>query len=153
MTSRSGVFAVVLAALLPACQSVPGRSDAELAQVVEAADWSRVEHVTIELRDSGVLPQELRLKAGQPYRLTLLNAGVNNHYFNAPEFYRSIAVRKAEVPRYAEIKAARIRTFEVFAAGGTVDLWFVPLEKGRFVAHCHLGNHRDMGVEARLVVE
>jgi uncharacterized cupredoxin-like copper-binding protein len=109
--------------------------------------------VKIELRDSGVLPQELRLKAGQPYRLTLLNAGVNNHYFNAPEFYRSIAVRKAEVPRYAEIKAARITTLEIFAAGGTMDLWFVPLEKGRFVAHCHLGNHRDMGVEAHLVVE
>lgn len=153
MTSRSGVFAVVLAALLPACQVMTGRSAEEDARVVAATDWSRVEHVKIELRDSGVLPQELRLKAGQPYRLTLLNAGVNNHYFNAPEFYRSIAVRKAEVPRYAEIKAARITTFEVFAAGGTVDLWFVPLEKGRFVAHCHLGNHRDMGVEARLVVE
>lgn len=153
MKSRSGVLAVVLAALLPACQSVPGRSAEEDARVVAATDWSRVEYVKIELRDSGVLPQELRLKVGHPYRLTLLNAGVNNHYFNAPEFYRSIAVRKAEVPRYAEIKAARITTFEVFAAGGTVDLWFVPLEKGRFVAHCHLGNHRDMGVEARLVVE
>lgn len=151
--SRSGVLAMVLAVLLPACQSLPGRSAEEDAQVVAATDWSRVEHVKIELRDSGVLPQELRLRAGQPYRLTLLNAGVNNHYFNAPEFYRSIAVRKAEVPRYAEIKAARITTLEIFAAGGTVDLWFVPLGKGRFVAHCHLGNHRDMGVEAHLVVE
>ena len=151
--SRSGVLAMLLAVLLPACQFLPGRSAEELAQVVAATDWSRVEHVKIELRDSGVLPQELRLKAGQPYRLTLLNAGVNNHYFNAPEFYRSIAVRKAEVPRYAEIKAARITTLEVFAAGGTVDLWFVPLDKGRFVAHCHLGNHREMGVEAHLVVE
>lgn len=151
--SRSGMLAMLLAALLPACQSVPGRSAEELAQVVAATDWSRVEHVKMELRDSGVLPQELRLKAGQPYRLTLLNAGVNNHYFNAPEFYRSIAVRKAEVPRYAEIKAAQITTFEIFAAGGTVDLWFVPLDKGRFVAHCHLGNHREMGVEASLVVE
>jgi len=153
MMSRSGVLAMLLSALLPACQFLPGRSAEELAQVVAATDWSRVEHVQIELRDSGVLPRELRLKAGQPYRLTLLNAGVNNHYFNAPEFYRSIAVRKAEVPRYAEIKAARITTLEVFAAGGTVELWFVPLEKGRFVAHCHLGNHREMGVEAHLVVE
>ncbi|MCM2327676.1 MAG: multicopper oxidase domain-containing protein, partial [Lysobacter sp.] len=141
------------AVLLSACPSLPGRSAEEDAQVVAAVDWSRVEHVKIELRDSGVLPQEVRFRAGQPYRLTLLNAGVNNHYFNAPEFYRSIAVLKAEVPRYAEIKAARITTLEVFAAGGTVDLWFVPLEKGRFVAHCHLGNHRDMGVEARVVVE
>lgn len=150
---RSVFLAMVVAALLPACQSLHWRSAEDDAQVVAAADWDRVEHVKIELRDSGVLPQELRLRAGQPYRLTLLNTGVNNHYFNAPEFYRSIAVRKAEVPRYAEMKAARITTFEIFAAGGTLDLWFVPLERGRFVAHCHLGNHREMGVEAHLVVE
>lgn len=150
---RSVVPAIVLAALLPACQSATGRSAGEDARIVAATDWSLVEHVRIELRDSGVIPQEMRFRAGQPYRLTLLNAGVNNHYFNAPEFYASIAVRKAEVPRYAEIKAARITTFEIFAAGGTVDLWFVPVEKGRFVAHCHLGDHREMGVEAHLVVE
>ncbi|MBK7660676.1 MAG: hypothetical protein IPJ28_16835 [Betaproteobacteria bacterium] len=48
---------------------------------------------------------------------------------------------------------SRIDRVEVFAAGGAVDLWFVPLAKGRFRAHCHLGNHAEMGVEGLIVVE
>jgi uncharacterized cupredoxin-like copper-binding protein len=150
---RRNVIALLLAALVAACQSVPARSPAELERIAEAADWDRVQDVTIVLRDAGFEPRELRLKVGQPYRLTFLNAGVNNHYFNADEFLASIAVRKAQVPRYAEIKAARFSKFEIFAAGGTMELWFVPLEKGRFRAHCHLGNHAEMGVEGHLVVE
>jgi uncharacterized cupredoxin-like copper-binding protein len=109
--------------------------------------------VKIDLRDAGFVPKEIRLVAGQPYRLTLTNVGVNNHYFNAPEFFASIAPRRAEVPRHAEVYMGRIDRIEVFAAGGTVDLWFVPLEKGRFRAFCHLGNHAEMGVEGAIVVE
>ncbi|MBK8324811.1 MAG: hypothetical protein IPL06_19535 [Betaproteobacteria bacterium] len=50
------------------------------------------------------------------------------------------------MPRQAEVCLGRIDRVEVFAAGGAVDLWFV-LAKGRFRAHCHLGNHAEMGVE------
>lgn len=149
----SKLLAAALALALAACQSVPTRSTEERARVVAQADWSRAKSVRIDLRDAGFLPQELRLLAGQPYRLTLTNMGVNNHYFNAPEFFASIATRRAEVPRHAEIYTSRIDRFEVFAAGGTVDLWFVPLEKGRYRAHCHLGNHAEMGVEGSIIVE
>lgn len=145
--------AVLLAAVLAACQQAPLRSPEEIDRIVAAADWSRTVDVRVELRDAGFTPREIRLKAGQPYRLTLVNLGVNNHYFNAPEFYRTIAARKAEVPRFAEFKAPHFTTFELFAAGGTMDLWFVPLEKGRYRAHCHLGNHAEMGVEGHVIVE
>ena len=57
------------------------------------------------------------------------------------------------MPHYAEVKAVRFHSFEVFAAGGSIELWFVPLEKGRYRAHCHLGNHAEMGVEGVLVVD
>lgn len=150
---RQVVLPALLACLLPGCQSLGERSHSELARIVEAADWDRVRDVGILLRDSGFEPRELHLKVGEPHRLTIVNAGVNNHYFNADEFLASIAVRKAQVPRYAEIKAPRFSKFEIFAAGGMMELWFVPLEKGRFRAHCHLGDHADMGVEGHLVVE
>ena len=145
--------AVLLAIFLAACQSAPLRSPDEISRIVAATDWDRVEDVKIEFRDSGFSPRELHLKVGRPYRLTLVNLGVNNHYFNAPEFLASIAARKAQVPRYAEFKATHFSTFELFAAGGTFELWFVPLEQGRFRAHCHLGNHAEMGVEGHLIVE
>lgn len=150
---RSLVLSALVACLLAGCQSTGQLSPAELARIVEAADWDRVRDVSILLRDSGFEPRELHLRVGEPYRLTIVNAGVNNHYFNADEFLASIAVRKAQVPRYAEFKATRFSKFEIFAAGGTFELWFVPLEKGRFRAHCHLGDHADMGVEGHLVVE
>jgi uncharacterized cupredoxin-like copper-binding protein len=151
--SRFFLLAALVAALLSACQQAPVRSPQEIARIVAAANWDRVVDVRIELRDSGFAPRELKLEVGQPYRLTVVNHGVNNHYFNAPEFFPTIAARKAEVPRYAEIKATHFTTFEVFASGGTFELWFIPLEKGRFRAHCHLGNHAEMGVEGLLVVE
>jgi uncharacterized cupredoxin-like copper-binding protein len=150
---RPAALGIALALLASGCHSIPDRSPAELASIVAATDWSRTQDLRIELRDSGFLPREVHLKVGQPYRLTIQNAGVNNHYFNAPEFFATIAARKAEVPRYAEMKVPRFGNFEVFAAGGHIDLWFVPLEKGRFRAHCHLGNHAEMGVEGHLVVE
>jgi uncharacterized cupredoxin-like copper-binding protein len=149
----SRLMTVALAIGLAACQGVPTHSPADKARVVAEADWSRAKPVKIDLRDAGFIPKELRLVAGQPYRLTLTNVGANNHYLNAPEFFASIATRRAEVPRHAEIYASRIDRFEVFAAGGTVDLWFVPLEKGRYRAYCHLGNHAEMGVEGLIVVE
>ena len=147
------VPALLFAALASACQVAPLRSPEQLERIVAAADWDRMTDVKIELRDAGFTPRELRLKAGQPYRLTLVNLGVNNHYINAPEFYASIAARKAQVPRYAEVKAPYFSTLEVFGAGGVVELWFIPLEKGRYRAHCHLGNHAEMGVEGHIVVE
>lgn len=146
-------FAACLAILVAGCGAVPTRSEAELARIVREADWDRMAEVRIELKDSGFSPRELRLKAGQPYRLTLVNMGVNNHYFNAEEFFRSIAARKAQVPRYAEMKAVYFSSFELYAAGGTMELWFVPLDRGRYRAHCHLGNHAEMGVEGHVIIE
>lgn len=154
LRSTIAVLPFALATLLVAgCAAPPGRSDADLAEVVQKTDWTRMQNVRIVLRDAGFAPSELRLKAGQPYRLTIENQGANNHYFNAPEFFASIAARKAQVDSFAEIKAPRFSSFEIFAAGGTFDLYFVPLEKGRYRAHCHLGNHAEMGVEGTLVVE
>ena len=151
--TRRLLLAAILASLVPACQSLPGRDPAELDRIVEAADWSRMQDVAILLRDGGFEPRELRLRAGQPYRLTITNAGVNNHYFNAPEFLATAAVRKAQVPRFAELKAVRFRNFELYAAGGTLELWFVPVDPGRYRVHCHIGDHAEMGVEGHLLVE
>jgi uncharacterized cupredoxin-like copper-binding protein len=150
---RTVLILACLALAAAGCSSAPHRSQEEVDRIVEAADWGRMSDVKIELKDAGFAPREVRLKAGQPYRLTLLNTGTNAHYFNAPEFFESIAARKAQVPRYAEIKAAHFSKFELFPAGGTMELWFIPLEKGRFRAFCHLGNHAEMGVEGWLVVE
>ncbi len=122
-------------------------------EILATADWSKMEDVHIELRDQGFIPDKLRLKAMQPYRLTIVNNGANTHYFNAPEFLRSIAARKAEVKNQAEIKAEYFSQFEIMRRGGEIELYFIPVAKGSYRVHCHLENHAAEGVEGTITVD
>ena len=153
------VFSAALT--LGACQAHLPHGDASARDplqvrreaVLAAADWSKVIPLTIEMHDYGYRTRELRLKAGQPYRLTLTNIGGTKHYFTAPEFLAAVATRKAEVPHQAEFKAPVFTSFEVFPRGGTLDLYFVPMIKGSYRAHCHLKDHERFNIEAKVVIE
>ncbi len=153
--AAAGIF------MLAACQSAPAREVSpgadELQQqretVLAAADWSKKIDLTIEMHDHGYRPRELRLKSGQPYRIRIFNNGGVNHYFTAPEFFHASATRKAEVPNVAEFKAPVFTSFEVYARGGALDLYVVPMRKGSYRAHCHLKDHLKLDTEAILIVE
>lgn len=158
---QAALGAAVATLTLSACHGgldVQVRPDADGMQqqrdaVLAAADWSRMESLTVQMLDYGYRPRELRMKAGQPYRLTLVNTGAVSHYFAAPEFFAAVAARKAEVPNVAEVKAPVFTSFEVYPRGGTIDLYFVPLVKGRYRAHCHIKDHLPLKIEAELIVE
>lgn len=109
--------------------------------------------IKIEMVDYGYRPREIRMKAGEPYRITLTNYSSINHYFTAPEFFRSVATRKAMVEGYAEIKAPYFTAVEVLRRGGTIDLYVVPVVKGRYAVHCELNDHRERGVEGEIIIE
>ena len=153
---RTGAVTAAAVAMA-ACQHMAPSRDNDLRArreaTLAAADWSRMAEVSIEMLDYGYRPRELRLKAGQPYRLTIVNEGSVNHYFTAPEFFASVAARKAQVPRQAEIKAAVFESFEVHPRGGTLEFYFVPMEKGSYRAFCHIKDHLPLAIEAQLVVE
>lgn len=121
--------------------------------VVASTDWSKTTDVMVELVEYGYRPRELRLKAGQPYRIRLINYSSINHYFTAPEFFRSAATRKAMVDRYAEIKAPYFTAFEVMSRGGGIDIYLVPMVKGRFDVHCEIDDHRERGVQGLIIVD
>lgn len=121
--------------------------------VLASADWSKKIDLTIELLDYGYRPREVRLKSGQPYRITLVNYGSVNHYFTAPEFLGSVATRKVEVRNQAEVKAPVFTGFELQGRGGSLDVYLVPMTKGRYRAHCHMKDHLSLGIEGVLIVE
>lgn len=128
-------------------------TEAQRDAALRDADWAKMTDVTITIRDYGYLPGELRLRVGQPYRLTLVNLGSVPHYFTAPEFLGSVATRKVEVRNQAEAKAKVFTSFEVYPRGGSLDVYFVPLRAGSYRAYCHMKDHLSMGVEGKLVVE
>jgi uncharacterized cupredoxin-like copper-binding protein len=158
---RRSALAAAVALVLGACHAVPAKVDlapvdgmqARRDAVLAGADWTRVVDLRIEMLDYGYRPRELRLRVGQPYRLSLVNNGSVNHYFTAPEFFAAIATRKAEVPRHAEFKAPVFTSFEVYGRGGSLDVYFVPIVKGTYRAHCHMKDHLALGIEGSLVIE
>jgi len=146
-------FAVLVAGCHSAQHPSYGPSVAGHGDSFGGVDWKQATHLKVEMMEYGYRPRELRFKVDRPYRVTLTNYGSYNHYFNAAEFLRTVETRKAVVDRYAEIKAPYFTAFEVFARGGTVDVYFIPREIGTFTAHCHLEDHRARGVEGRIIVE
>jgi len=120
---------------------------------VAAADWNNATVVSVELRDYGFVPREIRLRAGRPYRIDFYNSGGNTHYFNAPELFRAIATYKVEIPNHAEVKADSFKQFEIARRGGQLSFFFIPLSAGSYRFHCHIENHAELGVEGVLIIE
>ncbi|MDH4175454.1 MAG: hypothetical protein OEZ09_09925 [Betaproteobacteria bacterium] len=149
--------AVLLAACHGGATSTPEATalvtQAQRDAALDGADWTKKVDLTITIRDYGYLPRELRLRSGQPYRITLVNHGSVPHYFTAPEFLATVAARKAEVPHQAEVKAPVFAGFEIQPRGGSLNVYLVPLRTGSYRAYCHLKDHLAMGVEGVLVVE
>lgn len=122
-------------------------------RIVKEADWGRLNTVAVELYDYGYTPRDLVLKAGQPYKLTLSNSGVKDHYYTAPDFYKAVATRKAMVNKFAEIKAPYFIAVEVLRGGGTLDLYFVPVVKGTYKVWCQIDDHEEHGSVGSITIE
>lgn len=135
------------------CQSTPHHDPDAAAAALARADWGKVTHVVVEMLNYKFQPDVLRLQANQPYRLTLRNNSIHNHYFTAPEFFRASATRKAMVRGAAEVKAPYFTAFEVLAPVGEVDIYLVPLVKGRYRAVCDMQEHLEHKIEGIIFVE
>lgn len=125
------------------------------ADIVKAADWNKMETVTMELSEHEFNPRNLTLKANQPYRLVIRNSGEKDHYYTAAEFFKSVAWRKVQTPRPhgGEIKAPYFTAVEAYKKGGSVELFFVPVKKGNFEVICTVEDHKDLGMTGAITVE
>lgn len=125
------------------------------AEIVKAANWDAMETVTIELDEHSFAPQDLKLKAGQPYKLVIKNVGEKDHYYTAAEFFKSVAWRKVQTPKPhgGEIKAVYFTAVEAYKNGGAVELFLVPVKKGTFDVVCMIEDHKDQGMHGTITVE
>jgi len=120
--------------------------------IVKAADWKQMQTVSIELFEHDYSPKELKLKAGVPYKIELKNTGEKDHYYTAPEFFKSVAWRKLMVNKNAEIKVDYVNATEVLKQG-QLDLYIVPVTKGTYTVYCTIDDHRQKGMEGKIIVE
>lgn len=153
MESRSSLWAVALWLGLAGGVVASDYTVERPEEIVKAADWKAMETITITLEEHSYSPQDLKLKAGHAYKIELKNVGEKDHYYTAPEFFRSVAWRKAMVNKQAEIKAVYFTAVEVLKKGGQLDLYFVPVQKGRYPVYCTIDDHRQQGMEGSITVE
>lgn len=117
---------------------------------VSAADWDAMETVRVELNEFSFSPENLVFEAGKPYKLEVVNAGTEKHYFTAEEFYGAVAFRKAQTSE-GEFKAPYFKAIEVFP-GDQVDLYFVAVIPGKYDSVCTIEGHAESGMHGRITV-
>jgi uncharacterized cupredoxin-like copper-binding protein len=141
---------VMLAASMTYADGDPVRNPGE---IVKGADWNKMKTVTVTLGEMFYEPDELVFKAGQPYKLELINNGKKKHYYTARHFYKAIATRKVQSNKDGEIKAPYFYALEIMPEGGQLDLYFVPVKKGTYPVYCTIDTHREEGSEGTITIE
>lgn len=101
--------------------------------------------ITIVLSNFRFTPSEIRLKAGQPVLIHLVNQGSGGHNFSAPQFFAAASMDASQR------RALHKGTAEL-AKGASLDLLLTPAA-GRFELRCSHFLHSGFGMTGSIVVE
>lgn len=124
----------------------------DAAERVKAADWSKMETVTVVMSEFAFAPQPLVFRQGVPYKLVIENTGSEKHYFTAEDFFRAIATRKLQSNTDGEVKAPYFSAIEVYP-GRSLDLYFIPVTAGTYELICTIAGHAGMGMTGKIRIE
>lgn len=124
----------------------------DAAERVKAADWSKMETVTVSLTEFAFSPSLLRFRGGTPYKLVIRNDGAAKHYFVSEGFFKAIATRKVQSNTDGEVKAPYFTAIEVYP-GRSLDLYFVPVAEGTYDLRCTVKGHEEKGMVGRIEIE
>ena len=105
-------------------------------------DWSRTRVVEVRLSSFAFDPATVRLRAGQPIRLRLVNAAGGSHNFSAPQFFAA-----------ARVEPGPVRGGRVELGGrATAEVRLVPTA-GRYRLRCTHTLHTALGMRGEIVVD
>jgi plastocyanin len=111
----------------------------------QSIDWGRATRAEVRLSSFDFAPQELRLRAGQPVMLHLVNTGGGGHNFAAREFFAAATLRPED--------RASVRNGVVEVAGNASrDIALVP-RAGRYRLRCTHTLHTALGMSGTIIVE
>ena len=102
-----------------------------------------------EQSDYAVSQKEYQLETGVAYQLKVVTDGQKECAFQAPEFSRSIFLRKVEAGG-VEIKAITLVELE-FEDAGEAEIFFLPVKPGSYPFFCK--GLENKGMEGRFVVK
>ncbi len=115
------------------------------APALAQPEWRESREYEIVLSNLDIQPETIRLKAGEPVRLRLINNGTIPHGFSAGDFFAKSDIRPRE-------KALVARGPIQVGPGDTREILLVPAT-GRYSASCSNFYHWIVGMRARIIVE
>lgn len=98
--------------------------------------------VRVEMKEFAFRPSVIRLRAGMPAVIELVNTGQIAHQFDAPMLRRIPAAAADDTVR---MEASGLEFLRV-QPGGTARLYFVPRSRGRFTFSCSIEGHAEAGM-------
>lgn len=110
-----------------------------------AQEWRHAPELPIMLSNFKFEPSSIRLKAGQPVRLHLVNRSPGEHDFAAKEFFAAAKIRPRDAAAVAQGRVA-------VEQNATRDVTLVPAA-GRYRFRCSNILHRLLGMSGEIVVD
>ncbi len=116
-----------------------------VSAMAQEPDWSTAPTVTVTLSSFDYTPATIRLRAGEPVILRLVNTSSKGHDFTAPEFFAAAVVRPQDRALLAKGK---------IELGGRVarEVALRPAA-GRYRLRCTHFMHSAFGMKGEIVVE
>jgi uncharacterized cupredoxin-like copper-binding protein len=111
----------------------------------QAPDWSHAQRAEVTLANFSFTPRTIRLHAGQPVILHLVNASGGGHDFTAPAFFAAAQLRPAD---RAAVAGGSIE----LSGHQTRDIALVP-KAGRYRLKCGHTFHKTFGMAGEIVVQ
>src|SRR5688572_29464489 len=116
-----------------------------LAAPAGAQDWSRAQRVEVKLANFSYSPRTIRLRAGQPVVLHLVNTSSGGHDFTARKFFAAATVRPQD---RGEVVGGSVEV----RSRQSVDVALVP-RAGRYPLKCGHTFHKAFGMSGTIVVD
>lgn len=100
--------------------------------------------LVVQVYSYGFAPRPIRLRAGQPVTLTLVNQSGSRHNFVAPGFFQHARISGGAMPMQMSI--IELRPHE------TKSITLVPAA-GAYQVHCSQFFHKQLGMSDTIVVD
>jgi len=139
---------VLLGSLLAGC-AAPRQPITPATAGATAVDWAQARRVDVILDSFEFAPERLTFARGQPYRLHLENKADGGHNFDAPAFFRSVALR----PDATSAKIAAAGGALELRANEAADVYFVASRAGAYPLECSHTFHAAFGMTGEIVVK
>ena len=116
---------------------------ASAGSLAAPVDWGHAERVDVQMVDYAFVPDQLHFRRGVPYQLHLVNAGKEGHDFTAPDFFKSVELKNADV--------LGGKSSIYVNPGETADIYFIADQAGLFAPRC--ADHDWAGMKATIIVD